>query len=430
MAMAAAAPAFIMLLAFATRFGLAFAANVDQRAEFAFDPSAYDFLARVLAGLGVYIGYDLAPTALFAPGYPFVLALHYRLFGDGLPVAWTLNASCGALAALFIYLIGVRTAGRRVGAIAATLFALAPGNVFYSVTTLTEPLFGAALTGALLAFMASDAAPVDRDWRWVCCGMLLGLASLVRGVGLMFLGGIAAGWWFDHGFRVAARRLAISLCGVTLALAPWTVRNAISMGAPIPIAGDAALAFFCAHNELATGKAEFAHQALADKLWPDLRRMNNPQREVTVARRQWNHGFRHFLEHPIEDVSQIPARFALLCDGDHTGYYALQNSRNGLMVPDPGKRRWKVLVSVAVDRAVVAVIDRAFFTLTALAAIGAIIGWRYPNVPMLVFCIVIVTSAHVALFVGDPRYHDPFVPAFSVLAAVTVDTAWRRWRAT
>src|SRR5262245_42912714 len=71
----------VVAVAFALRVAAVLLIEVDPRARWGFDMSWYDGVARrLVAGLGC-VGFDLAPTAHWPPGYPFLLAAVYWLFG-------------------------------------------------------------------------------------------------------------------------------------------------------------------------------------------------------------------------------------------------------------------------------------------------------------------------------------------------------------
>ena len=49
-----------------------------------------------------------------------------------------------------------------------------------------------------------------------------------------------------------------------------------------------------------------------------------------------------------------------------------------------------------------------------------------PSALVLPLTVAYVTVLHGVVFFGDPRYHAPLVPVFSILAAVGLDALWRR----
>src|SRR4051794_17752188 len=95
--------ALVLRLAFVLAFG---------RTKLAFNDTAfYHAVADSLAhGAGFeYFGH---PTVHWPPGFPFVLAGVYRLFGAHVTAGLVLNALLGALTVALVYAIALRAAGR------------------------------------------------------------------------------------------------------------------------------------------------------------------------------------------------------------------------------------------------------------------------------------------------------------------------------
>jgi len=397
-------PAAIVLVAFALRLGCAIVLGNDVRAHFIFDPSVYDLLARRLVEGRGYVGYLAQPTAYFPPGYPAVLAGAYLAFGDDLRVAWTLNAVCGALTCLFVYLTGVRLFTPRIAIVAATLLAVLPGDVLRSSLTMTEPLFGFLVSVATFLFVRWNAAAAGLG-RWLGCGALLGAAGLVRGVALVLPVVFAVVWAVDDGVRKAVVRTGAVVAGVTLVLLPWMARNAAVTGAWI-VATDATYALFNAHNPLANGSQSVDMHELRVREWPWIARLPPEQQEVAMSREELRYAIRYALGHPREELAAILPRLGYLYGSDH---HPLRD--------DPPS---------AAGRAALRIADVFFFAVLLFAAFGVPDALRPPPERVVLPAIVLaITALHAVLFFGEPRYHAPVVPALALLAACGLERTGR-----
>lgn len=125
------------------------------------DQGFYDDVARRLAGGLGYTTSEGVPTATFPPGYPFLLAAAYRLFGPSVAAAQTLNVACAAGVVLLTYALGRHFAGRRAGLVAAWLIALLPGQVLWPALVMSELPFTLALLASLWLFARGLAG---RSW--------------------------------------------------------------------------------------------------------------------------------------------------------------------------------------------------------------------------------------------------------------------------
>jgi hypothetical protein len=179
----------------------------------------------------------LVPTAFYPVGLPAALA---PLRWLGLERRGDVFAQCvfGALLVPISGLLARRALGRRAGVLAAWLVALWPGGVLLSLSWLTEPLFS-VLVGLASVVLAWS----RRRTRLRALGatsLLLALAAYVRPTALPILGLVLVGVvWIDrHSMtpRACAGPFAVGLAVATLVLAPWSVRNAVTIGSPVPIA--------------------------------------------------------------------------------------------------------------------------------------------------------------------------------------------------
>ena len=138
-------------------------------------------------------GFSLAPgvpTAHWPPGYPFVVSLLYRIFGDHPEAGLWLNVVLASATAVLLYLVADRMLGRLGGRIAGWTFAILPGPIFLTALFLTETTYIFMLVGfvALALFMP------DRGWKPVALGVAAGLAALTRGDGVLLVGIPLAMW--------------------------------------------------------------------------------------------------------------------------------------------------------------------------------------------------------------------------------------------
>jgi hypothetical protein len=109
------------------------------------DPADYDRIARSLATVGTYppsIYADPAgPAALRPPGYPYVLAGLYEVFGVRWEVARAAGVLLGTLSVGFLWGIVRRLFGVRLAAWSAAVAALLPSLVWIGGGLTAETLF-------------------------------------------------------------------------------------------------------------------------------------------------------------------------------------------------------------------------------------------------------------------------------------------------
>jgi 4-amino-4-deoxy-L-arabinose transferase-like glycosyltransferase len=373
------------------------------------DPAVYlaagDQLER---GLG-YRYVDLGTSAYFPPGFPFALAgvfwlVRHTPLPDDLPHAATaLDATLGVLTVALVYVLGRRLLGVGVALTAAALVAVAPNLVYYSGAILSEPLFMVLVLGALAVVL----------WRpWVCgrvtprrlvvFGVLVGLAALTRPVGLLLPFALAASTWSGG----ANRRRAIAQGGISLAaalvvIAPWTVRNAVVMHAPILISANTGDDLCTGHNPDATGKFLLTPRCDTPQL------PSRPRSEVRRYRTDTRRAVTYAVHHPGREIELLWLKFGYtVAVGDHDGVSVVESYGDDKFIPH-GLRRG--LNTIA---------DLWYYAIVALALI-ALPSFRRgdPRRSMVLLAIVSIVLAPLIYFGGD-RFHVPALPIVALVAAL------------
>lgn len=198
------------------------------------DARAYLFAARSLAETGRYpLTTDLA--FFRPPAYPVFLVAATLGRPDRIALAQIANALLGAAAAPLLALLSARIFRRRGLAVATGLAAaILPSFVLVCTDVQSEPLFMVLLLLAGLLLLASVDRPSSNGA--VLAGIALGLAALTRpsalAVSPLLLAPLA-----DRRYPARARRhlAASGVLGLLLALAPWTLRNALVFHELIPV---------------------------------------------------------------------------------------------------------------------------------------------------------------------------------------------------
>src|SRR5438477_5917901 len=206
------------------------------------DPVIYLIAARrIAAGSGYLAWFSNSPTAFHPIGYPAWLA----------GIAWTANrvgldghlplliglvqALVGTASVALVYAITARLFEHRVAVVAAALVACFPNLVLYTALVYSETLYA---FGVLLAVWLV----VRADWKpapavpVVAFGIVVGLGWLVRPFLVLspLLLGVAV-WRAGAGLRSAARLAAISGAVAVVMVVPWTLRNAFTLHAFVPV---------------------------------------------------------------------------------------------------------------------------------------------------------------------------------------------------
>jgi hypothetical protein len=206
------------------------------------------------------VGGVLTPIDIRMPGYPAFLAMVYGLLGKSGPEAriWVMSTqvivdllTClviAALAATLVFLAFESVRPRRVFAAALWLAALCPFTANYTAVLLTET-WATFFTAVALLLMAVQllrfrgstfcvdgitvSLGVRAEWFAAFAGFVAGLGTLFRPEAplLVVVALATLGWYLLRGRQWTRmfRTLAFMCGGCAVALAPWAIRNAVTL---------------------------------------------------------------------------------------------------------------------------------------------------------------------------------------------------------
>jgi len=293
----------IFLLALALR-GMAFLRFKDNMA-LSGDARNYWLMSHQLADTGIYgYWYDGNPyggspgvsNARVMPGYPLLLTLVYKILGDSwrqITAVRLIQAFLGSLSALLAFAAVRRIFGKDLPAVlTALLVAVYPPYVLSCTLLLTEVL--ALFTMLLYFYIAAAAFDTGSRFLHVLAGIAFGLHILVRPTMLpLFVlpficlaisgrkrntvsfagrGSLARPFTMRKVWRI----FALQLAGFVAVMAPWWIRNIVSLGSLIITAkGDG--------NAFLAGTYPYWQDYLKD-IPESVRGVNDAQREWGIRR--------------------------------------------------------------------------------------------------------------------------------------------------
>ncbi len=207
------------------------------------DARAYLFAAKSLAENGQY---PLRTDLFFfrPPAYPAFIAAVTLGKADRIAGVKFANAMLGAAAAVLLAALSARIFRRRsVAVVTGLTAALWPSLVLVCTDVQSEPLFVLLLLLAGFLLLAATDRPSSNIA--VAAGIALGLAALTRSSALALVPLLLAPLG-DRRYPLRARaHLAGSAAlGLFVALAPWTLRNALVFHELIPVSDAGGFSFY------------------------------------------------------------------------------------------------------------------------------------------------------------------------------------------
>jgi 4-amino-4-deoxy-L-arabinose transferase-like glycosyltransferase len=234
----------------------------------------------------------------------------------------------------------------------------------------------------------------------VACGLLLGVALLVRSSSVLLIAGALVAWWAASGWRSGIALTVLAAAVAALVVAPWTVRNAVVLHGFVPISLEDAAAY-----------GTFNGQAAHDPIWPYAWRPAPP-------------GIAPLMRHrpPLGDVAFHSALQRLAIDyvKRHPLAVAQAFFWNGLSRLWDVRRRARSLAEVPFEgrsRLVSEIGLDIYDVLLPLALLGL---WRVRRRRAVVLGMIAVALAASIVFTADSgtRYRATLEPVIAILACV------------
>lgn len=383
------------------------------------DPSDYERHAASIA-----LGYGYPASGIASPGtasafrppaYPYLLGAAYALFGVHVVVGRLLSAGLGVVVVVLLAYLGKAVWGRRVGLLAAALAAVYLPLIGLNATVLSEPLFLVLelLVALVLVKLARD--PSRIGWAGLAGG-LCALAALTRSVGIVLvLTCLAIVAFSKINLRRRAGSMGAAVVGLVVVLTPWTIRNARTFHAFLPIATQDGFTLAGQYNDQAGHGDRF--QAVwrvplqvpsieADVKPLYLRRGGVNEAELDARFRQL--AFSYFCRHPSQLFISTWLNSIRMLDLGLNHSFTTTVAYREMGLPTKLWRATTLSAQLIVLLCVLGLVARS------AGAIGYRLGpyflWA---VPMLILAVTVPS-------VGGPRYRAPADPFLLLLAAAVI----------
>jgi hypothetical protein len=342
---------------------------------------------------------------LWAPAYPFLMALHSMATGYGGTIEITQLAV--SLASMWIlYDLTEREYGKKAARIAVWLYAVNPTYIFYTTSLWSECIYSGLLLGAMLALRWAR----EGGWRrgWVP-GLLVGLMVLFRGVAQYILPIFAVALLAGRWRQPDARRAAV-LCALTtvLTVVPYSAYATHKFGGFVLSDRTLGQMMWLGDNDFPPMTFDVGNGTLAKRAYNDAVDMGRPhcdfeKNPVVQDDCEVQNGKAWILANPGEFAARIPMRVAQLVN-PHS--FLTRHLRWG---------RWAGLPDWIDETLVLVIVELSFLTLVGgtigLFALGR--GWYALTTGL----IVLYHVAAIAVLAGLSRYRMPLEPLWLVFAS-------------
>jgi 4-amino-4-deoxy-L-arabinose transferase-like glycosyltransferase len=395
------------------------------------DAGSYLTLASQIAHTGDYslshspgsgAGGTQGPSAYFAPGYPYFLALVDLLDGhatrrDGaVQPARISQAVLGTATVALTGLVALEVFGPLAGLIALGLGAVYPVQVGLAGTLVAENLLTVLVLASVYAALRARRAPTPGPrFGWIAAaGVMTGLAALTHENGILILLPLIAAMWTARP-RINLRSLAapaLLVAATALIIVPWTIRNAVVMHRFIPVSDETGITLVGTYNAASAASEPVPYRWRIFYGIPGERaviRQASRLTEPDLGSKLQSQAFHYISKHPLSVLA-----------------VAYRNTRR--LFELEGTFAWKAsaaAIDLPLGIARVGVVGFWILCLLALAGAFTRLARRAPAwlwaVPLLLALSVVLVNAE------TPRFRAPVDPYLILLATAGLATAPARW---
>jgi 4-amino-4-deoxy-L-arabinose transferase-like glycosyltransferase len=358
-----------------------------------------------------------AQTAQWPPGYPLVLAVIFKLFGQNIFLPKLLNVIAAGGACLLIYALGAKLFDRRAGLLGALLFAVFPGQIYFSTLFMTEGFFPAVLCLLIFLFIVWVIEAENPSLlRRLILGVLFGAAILTRSeAGVLLVVALIVWKLVTPSWRRFAVRSGPFVIAAVAAVAPWTIRNAVVMHAFVPVVSGIGHTLLAGHQSDPYNPYHVFPEIPIQQKYADV---PLPEREIMIEREATRQSIKFIVTHPGDELIFPFEKFYHLYRDDGEGAKWVQGA---FFDRDTAP----LTISLSVQQRLLRIADSYYVVLMLLAGGGLLLAFSLKDKRRLLLVLVVAgwTAAHLA-FLPTSRYHAPLTPIFALWAAVFVVAAY------
>jgi len=221
----------MMLFAIALSLRVFYVLEVPQ-GKLVGDAYEYDTIAwHLVQGAGYSIEQNI-PASKRAPGFPFMLALIYFMFGHSYAAVTVFQSLIGAATCILIYYIARMIYDERVARASGLLMCFYPIIIAYTNLILSETLFIFLFSSTIFLFMKSDYG--EKRIFLLASGFFLGLTTLTRATTVLYPFVLALVIFLVK-TRKPVLKSAMVFAVFIISMIPWTARNYREFNIILPV---------------------------------------------------------------------------------------------------------------------------------------------------------------------------------------------------
>jgi 4-amino-4-deoxy-L-arabinose transferase-like glycosyltransferase len=335
-------------------------------------------------------------TTYRPPGYPFLLASLYKLFGHEAQLAVAANVIIGVAIVYLAYRLTKRIWDEHVARWAFVFMCVFPSQVLFINFVCSEPLFTLLFLIALLIYVERPASPL----ALAVSGAVFGLATLVRSIAMLVPIMLLPFMWRSARSRGRAMAgMAAIFAGLLAVTVPWVIRN-YSINGRATISTTGGVDFYIGNNS----NTAFGFNKPDPKLFP----FHGAADEARNDSLGYALGWEYIRNEPLAFVWRglLKTGFLMLSDTEGWAYDLIREGSAGRF----GLHGW---LGVAVQS-----FYYVFLLLTLAGLWFAVRSRPFSAGSLMIIAVIVYWLAVHFVFFAEDRYHYPIVPLMAGFASL------------
>lgn len=362
-------------------------------------------------------GKDIGERLLdISPLYLFVNILSYYIYGTNWEALVIVQVVIASLNSVLVFLIGEKFFGRTVGIIAALLLILYANLTIIDLTIEPESIL--IFINSLAIFMLMKAKESSRYTfnylLWFAAGCLIGLSVITKPNSLIVLAGVLIWVWVTgDDFKQKWKSVILLLIGVTIFVAPVTVRNYLKFNDFILTTADGGKVFYHGNGPGANGmgRSDLPFQGFIEEKKNDPDAAHAMFRETARAisghplKPSQSAGF--WLGRTLDYIKSDPAQWFSL---ELRKFYLFWNKYEVHDI-DSNYKNYIILSKMPLIN---------FGIISVLGVLGMLLSVRDYRRNFLLYWMIFAYLVTTLVFFASSRYRIPAVPFLAIFAAYAV----------
>lgn len=346
------------------------------------------------ANFNDFVNTNGTSTAFWPIGYPFILGLFFKLFGESILITQFINILFNLLSIYLFYQIlnKLMPEHQKINVIFTTIYAFYPDNIAFNVISSPEIVFVTLLLLSYYLFLN------DNKKNIFLMGIVIGIATIIRPQAVLIPVIFLCIRLFEHrSISKFFSYLILTYLGIFIVITPVIYRNYKIFDNFVFISNNSGINLHIAHHEGANGRYKMT------KFLDSLYQLNFNEYEKDQLAKQ--EAIKFLKTKPFSIIQNIPKKII-----GYFGYVSGFNWINEGLTSKMNKIVWTLLMGIS---------NLYYYLILILFVFVIFKKQKYYNNSILPLSVIFYfVILHTIIFFGSPKYNQTIIPFILIYIAI------------